>query len=63
MLWDEASENLCVDMAGLFLLGHLKLFPFWGNLWGGTGAPVQYWFRFRQIGSWGHCREHHASCL
>lgn len=49
MLWDEAREDLRVNMAGLFLLGHLKPFPFWGNLWGGTGIPVQYWFRFRQM--------------
>lgn len=49
VLWDEAREDLRVNMAGLFLLGHLKPFPFWGNLWGGTGIPVQYWFRFRQM--------------
>lgn len=48
MCCEMRQERTCVSAAlswAVFLLGHLKPFPFWGNPWGGTGTPVQNWFR------------------
>lgn len=49
-------------MAGLFLLGHLNRFPFWGNPWGGTGTPVHYWFEQIQVAG-DIVRSTHGSCV
>lgn len=49
-------------MAGLFLLGHLNRFPFWGNPWGGTGTPVHYWFEQIQVAG-DTVRSTHGSCV